>query len=37
LTDLPAEQTPDRFDLETAEMFGKRVSEATLRWVRGAA
>ena len=37
LTDLPAEQTPDRFDLETAEMFGKRVADATLRWVRGKA
>lgn len=34
LTDLPADQTPDRYELETAERFGKRVSEATLRWVR---
>jgi NAD(P)H dehydrogenase (quinone) len=34
LTDLPAEQTPDRYELETAELFGKRVAEATLRWVR---
>lgn len=34
LTDLPAEQTPDRYELETAEFFGKRVAEATLRWVR---
>ena len=34
LTDLPAEQTPDRYELETAERFGKRVAEATLRWVR---
>lgn len=32
LTDLPAEQTPDRYELETAELFGKRVAEATLRW-----
>ncbi|MEO0818381.1 MAG: flavodoxin family protein [Pseudomonadota bacterium] len=36
LTDLPAEETPDAADLETAELFGKRVAEATLRWVRGA-
>ncbi len=34
LTDLPAEQTPDRYDLETAERFGKRVAEATQRWAR---
>lgn len=34
LTDLPADQTPDRYELETAERFGKRVAEATLRWVR---
>ena len=34
LSDLPAEQTPDRYELETAELFGKRVAEATLRWVR---
>ncbi|MBK8197467.1 MAG: flavodoxin family protein [Acidobacteria bacterium] len=34
LTDLPADQTPDRYELETAELFGKRVAEATLRWVR---
>ena len=33
LTDLPADQTPDRYDLETAERLGKRVSEATLRLV----
>jgi len=32
LTDLPAEQTPDRYELETAERFGRRVAEATLRW-----
>jgi NAD(P)H dehydrogenase (quinone) len=32
LTDLPAEQTPDRYELETAELFGKRVAEASLRW-----
>lgn len=37
LTDLPAEETPDKYDLETAEMFGTRVAEATLRWVRGKA
>ena len=35
LTDLPADQTPDRADLETAEDFGRRVAEATKRWVRG--
>jgi NAD(P)H dehydrogenase (quinone) len=34
LTDLPAEQTPDRYELETAERFGKRVAEAALRWAR---
>ena len=34
LTDLPAEQTPDRYDLETAERFGKRVAEVSLRWAR---
>lgn len=32
LTDLPAEQTPDRYELETAELFGKRVADAALRW-----
>jgi len=37
LTDLPAEDAPDAADLETAELFGKRVAEATQRWVRGAA
>jgi NAD(P)H dehydrogenase (quinone) len=37
LSDKPAEESPDRFDLETAEQFGKRVAEATLRWVRGKA
>ncbi|MEQ8301086.1 MAG: flavodoxin family protein [Hyphomonas sp.] len=37
LTDKPAEESPDRFDLETAEQFGERVAETTLRWVRGKA
>ncbi|MEM5515893.1 flavodoxin family protein [Henriciella sp. AS95] len=37
LTDLPAEQTPDKADLETAEDFGKRVAEVTKRWVAGKA
>jgi NAD(P)H dehydrogenase (quinone) len=37
LTDKPAEETPDRFDLETSEQFGERVAETTLRWVRGRA
>jgi NAD(P)H dehydrogenase (quinone) len=37
LTDKPAEETPDRYDLETAVQFGQRVAEATLRWVRGRA
>ena len=37
LTDKSAEETPDRFDLETAEQFGQRVAETTLRWVRGKA
>ena len=37
LTDLPAEQTPDTYELETAEHFGKRVAEATLRWVHAPA
>ncbi|MEM0987224.1 MAG: flavodoxin family protein [Pseudomonadota bacterium] len=37
LTDLSADDTPDAAELETAELFGKRVAEATLRWVRGAA
>ena len=37
LNDLPADQTPDAADLETAEVFGRRVAEATERWVRGAA
>lgn len=35
LTDLPADQTPDKADLETAEDFGKRVAEITARWVAG--
>lgn len=33
LTDLPAEQTPDTADLQTAEAFGRRVAEVTRRWV----
>lgn len=37
LTDLPADQSPDAADLETAELFGARVAEATQRWVRGKA
>lgn len=37
LTDLPADQSPDVADLETAELFGARVAEATQRWVRGKA
>lgn len=36
MSDQPAEETPDAAELETAELFGKRVAEATLRWVRGA-
>lgn len=35
LSDQPAEEAPKAPDLETAELFGKRVAEATLRWVRG--
>ncbi|MEM7661916.1 MAG: flavodoxin family protein [Pseudomonadota bacterium] len=35
LTDLPAEEAPDPADLQTAELFGRRVAEATARWVRG--
>lgn len=35
LTDLPADETPDRADLETAEDFGQRVAEAARRWVAG--
>ena len=34
LVDLPAGQTPDDGDLKTAELFGRRVAEATLRWAR---
>ncbi len=34
LVDLPAEQTPSSPELRTAELFGARVAEATLRWVR---
>ena len=37
LTDLPAEETPDKADLETAEDFGKRVGEVTRRWASGKA
>jgi NAD(P)H dehydrogenase (quinone) len=37
LTDLSAEDGPDASDLKTAELFGERVANATLRWVRGAA
>jgi NAD(P)H dehydrogenase (quinone) len=33
LTDQPADQTPDRYNLETAEMFAKPVAQATLQWV----
>ena len=36
-TDLSAEEGPDASDLKTAELFGERVANATLRWVRGAA
>ena len=35
MTDLPADQAPDKADLETAEDFGKRVAEITARWVAG--
>ena len=35
LTDLSAEEGPDRADLKTAELFGDRVAKATLRWVQG--
>lgn len=34
LVDLAADQTPNEGDLRTAELFGKRVAEATLRWAR---
>lgn len=37
LVDLPAEQTPALPELRTAELFGARVAEATLRWVHVAA
>lgn len=37
LTDLPADQSPDKADLETAEDFGKRVAEVTKRWGAGKA
>ena len=37
LNDLPADQTPDAADLKTAEVFGRRIADATERWVRGAA
>ncbi len=37
MTDLSAEEGPDASDLKTAELFGERVANATLRWVRGAA
>lgn len=35
LVDLPADETPDKYDLESAEKFGARVAEATLRWSKG--
>lgn len=31
----PADQTPPEGDLKTAEIFGKRVAQATLRWLAG--
>lgn len=34
LVDLPAETTPNDSDLKTAELFGRRIAEATLRWAR---
>lgn len=36
LTDQSPEDAPDAADLATAEAFGRRVAEATARWVRGA-
>lgn len=33
----PPDQTPPESDRRTAELFGKRVAEATVRWVRGKA
>ena len=36
LSDLPADQSPHKGDLETARAFGKRVAEVTLRWAKGA-
>lgn len=30
----PADQTPDRYDHETAELLGKRVAQAALGWLR---
>ncbi len=35
-TDLPADQSPDAADLETARRFGERVAHVALRWTRGA-
>lgn len=32
----PPDQTPPKEDRDTAELFGRRVAEATIRWVRGA-
>ena len=37
LTDLPADQTPDKADLSTSEDFGHRIAEITKRWVAGKA
>jgi NAD(P)H dehydrogenase (quinone) len=34
-TKLGPDQAPPAEDRETAELFGKRVAEATVRWVRG--
>jgi NAD(P)H dehydrogenase (quinone) len=34
LTDQPADQIQDRYNLETADMFAKRVGQAALRLVR---
>jgi NAD(P)H dehydrogenase (quinone) len=36
-TDQPAGQTPDRYNLETTELPGKRVARAALRWGRAPA
>ena len=34
-SDLPADQVPPAGDLETARLYGKRVAEATVRFVKG--